>query len=58
MAEKLDPKQTVDIEELLMSEVIQSEALINILDRKDIVSKADLLDEMKKVQAAMIKSKA
>lgn len=58
MAEKLDPKQTVDIKELLMSEVIQSEALINILDRKDIVSKADLLDEMKKVQAAMIKSKA
>jgi hypothetical protein len=28
MAEKLDPKQTVDFKELLMSEVIQSEALI------------------------------
>ena len=56
MAEKLDPKQTVDIKELLMSEVIQSEALINILDRKGLVSKQELLVEMKKVQAAMIKA--
>ena len=40
MAEKLDPKQTVDIKELIMSGVIQSEALINVLDRKGIVSKA------------------
>ena len=29
MAEKLDNKQTVDLKELLMSEVIQSEAIIN-----------------------------
>ena len=57
MAEKLDKKQTVDIKELLMSEVIQSEALINILDRKGIVSKQELLEEMKRVQATMIKSK-
>lgn len=58
MAAKLDPKQTVDFKELLMSEVIQSEALINILDRKSIISKAELLAEMKRVQASMIKSKA
>jgi len=57
VAEKLDKKQTVDIKELLMSEVIQSEALINILDRKGIVSKQELLEEMKRVQATMIKSK-
>ncbi len=57
MAEKLDPKQLVEFKELLMSEVIQSEALINILDRKGIVSKQELLEEMKRVQAAMIKYK-
>ena len=56
MAEKLDQKQTVDFKELVMSEVIQSEALINLLDRKGIVSKAELLEEMKSVQAAMKKS--
>jgi len=55
MAEKLDHKQTVDLKELLMSEVLQSEALINILDRKGIISKAELLEEMKKVQALLPK---
>jgi hypothetical protein len=56
MTEKLDPKQLVDFKELLMSEVIQSEALINLLDRKGIISKQELLNEMRRVQAKMIKS--
>jgi predicted nucleic acid-binding protein len=57
MAEKLKQKQTVDFKELLMSEVIQSEALINLLDRKGVISKQELLEEMKRVQSTMIKSK-
>ena len=57
MAEKLDQKQTVDFKELLMSEVVQSEALINLLDGKGVISKKELLEEMKRVPAAMIKSK-
>jgi hypothetical protein len=56
MAKKLDQKQTVDFKELLMSEVIQSEALINLIDKKGLVSKQELLKEMKKVQASMMKS--
>ena len=56
MAEKLDEKQMVEFKELLMSEVIQSEALINLLDRKGIVSKAEFLEEMKRVQASMIRA--
>jgi len=58
MAEKLDPKQTVSFKELLMSEVIQSEAIINLLDKKGIISKQELLEEMKRVQDKMIKSKS
>ena len=57
MAEKLDPKEIVDFKELLMSEVIQSEALINLLDRKGIISKQELLQEMKRVKASMTKPK-
>lgn len=57
MAKKLDQKQIVDFKELLMSEVIQSEALINLLDKKGIISKQELLEEMKRVQKSMIKSK-
>jgi hypothetical protein len=55
MAEKLDQKQTVDFKELLMSEVIQSEALINLLDRKGIISKRELLEEIKLIQAKLPK---
>ncbi|MGA9111862.1 MAG: hypothetical protein WB290_16395 [Smithella sp.] len=58
MGKKLDSKEIVDFKELLMSEVIQSEALINLLDKKGIISKQELLEEMKIVQAKMIKSKA
>ncbi len=56
MAEKLDTKEIVTAEELLMSEVIQSEALINLLDRKGIISKQELLEEIIKVQASLRKS--
>jgi len=40
-----------------MSEVIQSEALINLLDGKGIISKKELLIEMRKVQDFMAKAK-
>jgi hypothetical protein len=56
MAEKLDPKELVRFKELLMSEVIQTEAIINLLDRKGIVSKQELLEEIKRVQATLPKS--
>ena len=56
MAEKLDPSGIVNLRELLMSEVIQSEALINLLDRKGIISKQELLEEMKRVKATLPKS--
>lgn len=33
-AKTLDPKQTVDLREVVISEIIQSEALVNLLERK------------------------
>jgi hypothetical protein len=56
MAEQLDPSEIVDLPELLMSEVIQSEAMINLLDRKGIITKTELLEEMKRVKATLPKS--
>ena len=56
MAKQLDKKQTVDPKELLMSEVIQSEALINLLDSKGIISKEELLEEIKRIHATMLKA--
>ena len=47
MAELLDPKEIIPFDELLTYEVIQSDALINLLDRKGIITKRELLEEMK-----------
>ena len=55
MAKKLDPKETVDFKDLLVSEIIQHEALINLLDRKGIISRQELLEEIKRVAAKMPK---
>jgi hypothetical protein len=56
MAEKLDPQKLVSFKEMLLSEVITSEALINLLDRKGIISKRELMKEMKRVQASMVRA--
>jgi len=57
MAEQLDAEEPISFKELLMSEIINSEALINLLDLKGIITKQELLEEMRRVQAAMVKSK-
>jgi hypothetical protein len=56
MAEKLDPKELVSFKEMLLNEVITSEAIINLLDRKGIISKRELMEEMRRVQVSMVKA--
>lgn len=50
MSKKLDPKEIVSFEELLMSEVNTQEALINLLDKKGIIKKEELIDEIKRIR--------
>ena len=57
MAKELDKTEIVSEKELLMSEVVQSEALINLLDRKGIISKKELIEEIRRVHASMVKTK-
>jgi len=57
MAKKLDPKQTVSPREVVISEIIQSETLVNLLERKGIITREELLKEIKKVQASVLKAK-
>jgi hypothetical protein len=56
MGQTSDKKETVDLRKLLSSIIIQERALVNLLDRKGIVSKQELLEEIKKVRASMLKS--
>ena len=43
MAEKLDPKEVVSIEELAVSTMWETSALVELLERKGILTKQDVL---------------
>ena len=49
MATPLDPKQIVSFEELLMSQVIQQEALTRLLVEKGIFTKEEFLEMVRVV---------
>ena len=53
MAIPIDPKQIVSFEELLMSQVIQQEALTRLLVERDIFSKEEFLEMVKVVDQEM-----
>ena len=53
MAQMLDSRETVTFRELIISEIIQTEALIALLDRKGFISKQELLQEIRAVNASM-----
>ncbi len=54
MNEMVDPCLLLPLKELILSEMIRSEALINVLDRKGIASKKELLEEMRQVHASLL----
>jgi len=53
MAIPLDPKQLVSFEELLMSQVVQQEALTRLLVEKGIFSREEFLEVVKLVDRQM-----
>jgi hypothetical protein len=55
MPTPLDPKQVVSLEELLMSQVVQQEALIRLLIEKGIFTKEEILEMVRVVNEEMKK---
>ena len=49
MATPLDPKQVISFEELLLSQVVQQEALTRLLIEKGIFTKKEFLEMVKVV---------
>ena len=58
MAEKLDMKEIVSFEELLMSNIYTQEALINLLEAKGIIQKAELLQEIRRIRKQKAQGRA
>jgi len=56
LAKKLDQREIVDFKELLISEVVRTEALVNFLERNGIICKYELLEE-KQVNKERLKEK-
>jgi hypothetical protein len=44
-------RQTVPLEEVVLAQAFQLEALMNVLERHALLSKAEVLDEMKALKA-------
>ena len=57
MAIPLDPKQIVSFEELLMSQVVQQEALTRLLIEKGIFTREEFLGMVKTVNLEMKKKR-
>lgn len=50
MAKKLDKKETVSLEELLISNIYQQEAVVNLLHEKGILNKEDIIKEIQRLK--------
>jgi len=46
MGNKLDPKQTASLEEVLVATVFQQEAMMNLLEKKGLLSRAEVMAEI------------
>ena len=55
MAEKLDPKDIVSLEEVALAQAIEQEALVNLLVEKGLIDKDDLIEEIKSLKAKYYK---
>ena len=55
MSEKLDRKETVSMEELTISNMYVQEALVNLLTRKGILTKEEILKEIRLIKEKSLK---
>lgn len=46
MGNKLDPKESASFEEVLISNVYTQEAIINVLERKGLLTRKEILEEI------------
>jgi hypothetical protein len=50
MADKLDPKETVTIEELTISNSNEIAALVSVLERKGLQTREEVIEEIKQMR--------
>jgi hypothetical protein len=58
MAKQDDPRETIPLEEVVMSNVYTQEAIVNLLEKKGLVTKEEVMEEMKRLMVDDKKRKA
>lgn len=53
MAEYITPEDLEELQSLLISESIQLEAIVNLLEKKGILTKRELEDEIGQIQSSL-----
>ena len=51
MASELPKEQTVTVHELLLSQSYEIAAIVNVLEKKGIATKAEILDEIRRLKS-------
>ncbi len=51
MAKQMGGKQAVPLEEVVLAQAFELEALMNILERKGLITKGAVLEEIKRLRA-------
>jgi len=57
MAKLLDGRQAVPLEEVVLAQAFQLEALMNVLERHGLLKKAEVLEEIARLRAATVKAR-
>jgi hypothetical protein len=58
MAKRQNSRETVPVEEVVMSNVYTQEAIVNLLEKKGLLTKKEVLDEMRRIMVEDKKRKA
>ncbi len=51
MAKAMSGKSAVPLEEVVMAQAFEMEALMNVLERRGLITKASVLEEIKRLRA-------
>jgi hypothetical protein len=57
MAKVLAGRQAVPLEEVVLAQAFQLEALLNVLERKGVIKKAEVLEEIKQLREKSAKAR-
>jgi hypothetical protein len=57
MGNKIDPNQTATLEEILVATVFQQEAMMNLLERRGLLTREDVMKEIYELQKKQAQGK-